>query len=131
MIAPRTLYRKVWDAHVVAHLGGDEWLLYIDRHLVYEVTSPQAFDGLRAAGRAVRRPDLTFAVADHNVPTENRGGGLAAIRDPESRLQVATLERNAREFNVDYAELEGPRHGIVHVIGPQQGLTLPRATIVC
>jgi 3-isopropylmalate/(R)-2-methylmalate dehydratase large subunit len=131
MAAPRTLYQKVWDAHAIAHLGGGEWLLYIDRHLVYEVTSPQAFDGLRAAGRAVRRPDLTFAVADHNVPTENRGGGLAAIRDPESRLQVATLERNAREFNVDYAELEGPRHGIVHVIGPEQGLTLPGATIVC
>jgi 3-isopropylmalate/(R)-2-methylmalate dehydratase large subunit len=131
MTAPRTLYRKVWDAHAIAYLGGDEWLLYIDRHFVYEVTSPQAFDGLRAAGRAVRRPDLTFAVADHNVPTEKRKGGLEAISDPESRLQVATLERNAREFNLNYAELAGPLHGIVHVIGPEQGLTLPGATIVC
>ncbi len=128
---PRTLYRKVWDAHAVAPLGGDEWLLYIDRHLLYEVTSPQAFDGLRAAGRTVRRPDLTFAVADHNVPTENRAGGLAAIRDPDSHLQVATLERNAREFGLSYAELDGPRHGIVHVVGPELGLTLPGATIVC
>ena len=129
--APRTLYRKVWDAHAVALLGGDEWLLYIDRHLLYEVTSPQAFDGLRAAGRKVRRPDLTFAVADHNVPTENRAGGLAAIRDPDSHLQVATLERNARDFGLPYAELDGPRHGIVHVVGPELGLTLPGATIVC
>src|SRR5882762_7539781 len=102
---PRTLYRKVWEAHAIAPLGGEEWLLYIDRHLVYEVTSPQAFDGLRAAGRTVRRPDLTFAVADHNVPTENRAGGLAAIRDPDSHLQVATLERNAREFGLPDAEL--------------------------
>ena len=131
MSEPRTLYRKVWDAHTVAALGGDEWLLYIDRHLLYEVTSPQAFDGLRAAGRKVRRPDLTFAVADHNVPTENRVGGLSAIHDPESHLQVATLEANAREFGLTYAELNGPRHGIVHVVGPEQGLTLPGATIVC
>jgi len=129
--APRTLYGKVWDAHAVAPLGGDEWLLYIDRHLLYEVTSPQAFDGLRLAGRAVRRPDLTFAVADHNVPTENRAGGLAAIADPDSRLQVATLERNAREFALPYAALAGPHHGIVHVTGPELGLTLPGAPIVC
>jgi 3-isopropylmalate/(R)-2-methylmalate dehydratase large subunit len=128
---PRTLYAKIWDAHAVARLDGDEWLLYIDRHLLYEVTSPQAFDGLRAAGRRVRRPDLTFAVADHNVPTQDRAGGLAAISDPDSRLQVATLERNAREFGLDYAELTGPRHGIVHVTGPELGLTLPGATIVC
>lgn len=131
MNAPRTLYRKIWDSHAVAQLEGNEWLLYVDRHLLYEVTSPQAFDGLRAAGRKVRRPDLTFAVADHNVPTENRAGGLAAIRDPESHLQVATLEANAREFGLPYAELDGPRHGIVHVVGPEQGLTLPGSTIVC
>jgi len=131
MNAPRTLYRKVWDAHAIASPGDDEWLLYIDRHLLYEVTSPQAFDGLREAGRRVRRPDLTFAVADHNVPTEHRAGGLAAIRDPDSYLQVATLERNAREFGLAYAELDGPRHGIVHVVGPELGLTLPGATIVC
>ena len=131
MSALRTLYQKVWDAHAIAPMGDDEWLLYIDRHLLYEVTSPQAFDGLREAGRRVRRPDLTFAVADHNVPTENRAGGLAAIRDPESHLQVATLERNAREFGLPYAELAGSRHGIVHVVGPELGLTLPGATIVC
>jgi 3-isopropylmalate/(R)-2-methylmalate dehydratase large subunit len=129
--SPRTLYRKVWDAHAVANLGGDDWLLYIDRHLLYEVTSPQAFDGLRAAGRTARRPDLTFAVADHNVPTEGRAGGLAAIRDGDSRLQVETLERNARDFGLAYADLAGPRHGIVHVVGPELGLTLPGATIVC
>ncbi len=131
MTPPRTLYRKVWDAHAVAELGDDEWLLYIDRHLLYEVTSPQAFDGLRAAGRAVRRPDLTFAVADHNVPTEQRAGGLAAISDPDSHAQVGTLERNAREFGLYYAALDSPRHGIVHVVGPELGLTLPGATIVC
>lgn len=130
-MTPRTLYQKIWDAHAIAHLGGDEWLLYVDRHLLYEVTSPQAFDGLRAAGRQVRRPDLTFAVADHNVPTENRAGGLAAITDPDSHLQVATLERNAKQFGLAYAELDGPRHGIVHVVGPELGLTLPGATIVC
>jgi 3-isopropylmalate/(R)-2-methylmalate dehydratase large subunit len=131
MAAPRTLYRKIWDAHAIADLGGGEWLLYIDRHMLYEVTSPQAFEGLRAAGRTVRRPDLTFAVADHNVPTENRSGGLAAIGDADSRAQVATLERNAQEFGLDYAALTGARHGIVHVVGPELGLTLPGATIVC
>jgi 3-isopropylmalate/(R)-2-methylmalate dehydratase large subunit len=131
MAPPRTLYRKIWDAHAIADLGGGEWLLYIDRHMLYEVTSPQAFEGLRAAGRKVRRPDLTFAVADHNVPTENRASGLAAIDDADSRAQVATLERNAREFGLDYAELTGDRHGIVHVVGPELGLTLPGATIVC
>lgn len=127
----RTLYQKIWDAHAVASLGGEEWLLYIDRHLLYEVTSPQAFDGLRKAGRSVRRPELTFAVADHNVPTENRAGGLEAIDDPDSRMQVATLQRNAREFGLTYADLDSPRHGIVHVVGPELGLTLPGSTIVC
>ncbi len=128
---PKTLYRKIWDAHAVTCLGSDEWLLYIDRHLLYEVTSPQAFDGLREAGRGVRRPDLTFAVADHNVPTHNRAGGLAAIDDPDSRMQVGQLEKNVREFGIAYADLTGPRHGIVHVVGPELGLTLPGATIVC
>jgi 3-isopropylmalate/(R)-2-methylmalate dehydratase large subunit len=131
MTGARTLYRKVWDAHAVADLGGGEWLLYIDRHLIYEVTSPQAFEGLRAAGRSVRRPDLSFAVADHNVPTEFRAGGLAAIRDQDSRLQVAALEANAREFAIPYAALAGPHHGIVHVTAPELGLTLPGLTIVC
>ncbi|QGZ93787.1 3-isopropylmalate dehydratase large subunit [Terricaulis silvestris] len=131
MLRPRTLYEKVWDAHAVANLGGGEWLLYVDRHLLYEVTSPQAFDGLRASHRSVRRPDLTLAVADHNVPTQNRAGGLGAIDDSASRLQVETLERNARDFGLPYAGLTSARHGIVHIIGPEQGLTLPGATIVC
>ena len=128
---PRTLYEKIWNAHTVARLDGEEWLIYVDRHLVYEVTSPQAFEGLRLAGRTVRRPDLTFAVADHNVPTEKRAGGLAAISDPDSRLQVETLEKNAREFGIPYAPLTGPNHGIVHVVGPELGLSLPGAVIVC
>ena len=131
MTAPRTLYRKVWDTHAVADLGGDEWLLYVDRHLLYEVTSPQAFDGLRASGRSVRRPDLTLAVADHNVPTEGRASGLAGIRDADSRLQVATLERNAAEFDLRYVPLTSRRQGIVHVVGPELGLTLPGSVIVC
>ena len=112
MTGPRTLYRKVWDAHAIADLGGGEWLLYIDRHMLYEVTSPQAFEGLRLAGRRVRRPDLTFAVADHNVPTEHRAGGLDAISDPDSRAQVATLERNARDFGLNYAALDGARRAV-------------------
>lgn len=131
MERPRTLYQKIWDAHAVTDLGDGESLLYIDRHLVYEVTSPQAFEGLRAAGRSVRRPDLTFAVADHSVPTENRQQGLASITDPDSRAQVDALEENAREFGIPYAALTGDRHGIVHVVGPELGLTLPGATIVC
>jgi len=131
MSKPRTLYEKLWDSHAIADVGGGEWLLYIDRHLLYEVTSPQAFDGLREAGRRVRRPDLTLAIADHNVPTEGRDGGLAAIADNESRLQVETLERNAAEFGVHYIPLTGRGHGIVHVIGPELGLTLPGMTVVC
>ena len=125
---PRTLYQKIWDAHVVAPASGDEWLLYIDRHLVNEVTSPQAFEALRIAGRTVRRPDLTIAVADHNVPTQARARPIA---DPESRLQVATLERNVVEFGVPYVPLRSGMQGIVHVIGPELGLTLPGLTIVC
>lgn len=128
---PRTLYEKVWDAHVVTRIGPDAALLYVDRHLVYEVTSPQAFEGLRAAGRQVRRPDLTLAVADHNVPTENRQAGVAAIVDPESRLQVETLEENAREFGLRYIPMTSRHQGIVHVIGPELGLTLPGTLIVC
>jgi len=131
MTRPRTLYEKIWDAHAVAHLGSGEWLLYVDRHLLYEVTSPQAFDGLRASGSSVRRPELTLAVADHNVPTQHRAGGVAAIEDVDSRLQVETLERNVRDFGLPYADLTSTRHGIVHVVGPEQGLTLPGATIVC
>ena len=129
--SPRTLFQKVWDAHCVADLGGRAVLLYIDRHLVNEVTSPQAFEGLRLAGRAVRCPEGTIAVADHNVPTEGRVGGVAAIVEPESRLQVETLERNVAEFGVPYIPLVSSEQGIVHIIGPELGLTLPGTTIVC
>lgn len=131
MNAPRTLYQKIWDSHVVAALEGEERLLYVDRHLVYEVTSPQAFEGLRASGRRVRRPDLTLAVADHNVPTQNRARGIDAIKDAASRRQVETLERNAAEFGLRYVPLTSRRQGIVHVIGPELGLTLPGSVIVC
>ena len=129
--APRTLFQKVWDRHIVAKLGETSELLYIDCHLVHEVTSPQAFEGLRLAGRKVRAPHATIAVADHNVPTEGRAGGAAAIADPASRLQVQTLERNAAEFGVPYIPLVSRQQGIVHVIGPELGLTMPGMTIVC
>jgi 3-isopropylmalate/(R)-2-methylmalate dehydratase large subunit len=122
---PRTLFDKIWDAHEVA-----EGLLYIDLHLVHEVTSPQAFESLRLAGRPVRRPDRTLATADHNVPTD---GSTAAqqIRDELSRVQVETLERNAREFGVPIYSIGSRRQGIVHVIGPELGVTQPGMTIVC
>jgi len=125
---PRTLFDKIWDAHVVERLDDGTCVLYIDRHLVHEVTSPQAFEGLRVAGRAVRRPEATIAVVDHNVPTSDRRHGIA---EPESRLQVETLERNVAEFGVPYFPLLDARQGIVHVIGPEQGLSLPGMTIVC
>ncbi len=125
---PRTLFDKIWDAHVVERRDDGSCLIYIDRHLVHEVTSPQAFEGLRASGRRVRRPDLTVAVADHNVPTTNRAAG---IDDEESRIQIETLEANVREFGVPYFAMDDIRQGIVHIIGPEQGLTLPGTTIVC
>ena len=125
---PTTLYDKIWDAHLVHDTPGEAAILYIDRHLVHEVTSPQAFEGLRLAKRRVRRPELTIAVADHNVPTTDRSKGIA---DPESALQVATLENNAREFGVTYYAMDDIRQGIVHIVGPEQGLTLPGQTIVC
>ncbi len=125
---PRTLFDKIWDAHVVERLADGTAILYIDRHLVHEVTSPQAFEGLRLAGRRPRRPDLTFAVADHNVPTSDRSAG---IEEPESRLQVQTLEHNVAEFGITYFPLHDARQGIVHVVGPEQGITLPGLTIVC
>jgi 3-isopropylmalate/(R)-2-methylmalate dehydratase large subunit len=127
-MAPRTLYDKIFDDHVVDRQPDGTCLLYIDRHLVHEVTSPQAFEGLRAAGRKVRRPDLTIAVADHNVPTTDRSKG---IEDPESRTQIETLEQNVREFGVPYFAMDDIRQGIVHIIGPEQGMTLPGMTIVC
>jgi 3-isopropylmalate/(R)-2-methylmalate dehydratase large subunit len=125
---PRTLFDKVWEAHVVERLEDGTCVLYIDRHLVHEVTSPQAFEGLRLAGRRVRRPDATIAVVDHNVPTSDRREG---IREADSRLQVETLERNVAEFGVPYFPVLSERQGIVHIIGPEQGISLPGFTIVC
>ena len=124
---PRTLFDKIWDAHVVETLPDGTAILYIDRHLVHEVTSPQAFEGLRAAGRKVRQPSATLAVADHNVPTSpGRLGG-----DADGIVQLETLERNVAEFAVPYIPIDDARQGIVHVIGPEQGLSLPGMTIVC
>ena len=124
----RTLFDKVWDAHVVRTLDDGRTLLYIDRHLVHEVTSPQAFEGLRLAGRPVRRPDLTFATVDHNVPTTARH---LPITDPLARAQVEALRTNATTFGVPLFDFNSGRQGIVHVIGPELGLTLPGTTIVC
>ena len=129
--SPRTLFQKIWDRHVVSQIDANSILLYIDLHLVNEVTSPQAFEGLRLAGRKVRAPGRTLAVADHNVPTSERAGGLATIADPSSRLQVETLERNVAQFGVPYVPLTSRNQGIVHVIGPELGLTLPGMTVVC
>ncbi len=131
MATPRTLYDKIWDSHLVHERDDDFCVLYIDRHLVHEVTSAQAFEGLRAAGRPVRRPDGTLAVADHNVPTTDRSGGVADIHDDEARLQVETLTRNCAEFGVTLFEMNDARQGIVHIIGPEQGFTQPGNTIVC
>jgi 3-isopropylmalate/(R)-2-methylmalate dehydratase large subunit len=128
MSAPRTLYDKIWDDHIVDRQEDGTCLLYIDRHLVHEVTSPQAFEGLRVTGRKVRAPHKTLAVVDHNVPTTDRSQGIA---DPESALQVATLGQNAAEFGVEYYNERDVRQGIVHVVGPEQGFTLPGTTIVC
>ena len=128
MTVSRTLFDKIWDAHVVNEQDDGTCLLYIDRHLVHEVTSPQAFEGLRAAGRGVRQLESTLAVADHNIPTKDRSAG---ILDETSRVQVETLEKNVAEFGVPYLSLSDIRQGIVHIIGPEQGFTLPGATIVC
>lgn len=124
----KTLFDKIWEQHIVDERQDGSSLIYIDRHLVHEVTSPQAFEGLRVSNRALRRPDLTLAVADHNVPTENRIDG---IKDDIARIQVETLEKNVKEFNVPYISLMDTRQGIVHVIGPEQGFTLPGCTMVC
>ncbi len=123
----KTLFEKIWESHVVRELGGGNALLYIDRHLVHEVTSPQAFEGLRLTGRKVRRPELTFATMDHNVPTDDRFN----IKDPISRAQVEALEKNCREFGVTLYDLKSDLQGIVHIIGPELGLTLPGTTVVC
>jgi 3-isopropylmalate/(R)-2-methylmalate dehydratase large subunit len=128
MATPRTLFDKIWDSHVVDRQEDGTCLIYIDRHLVHEVTSPQAFEGLRMNGRPVRRPDATLAVADHNVPTSDRSLG---IEDPESLLQVDTLTRNCEEFGIELFQMNDVRQGIVHIIGPEQGFTQPGTTIVC
>ncbi|MEQ8480197.1 MAG: 3-isopropylmalate dehydratase large subunit [Hoeflea sp.] len=129
MTAPRTIYDKIWDDHVVSQQDDGTCLLYIDRHLVHEVTSPQAFEGLRTAHRTVRAPDKTLAVVDHNVPTSpDRALG---IKNEESRIQVEALANNAAEFGVEYYNENDRRQGIVHIVGPEQGFTLPGTTIVC
>jgi 3-isopropylmalate/(R)-2-methylmalate dehydratase large subunit len=128
MLKPRTLFDKIWESHLVEVQPDGTCLIYIDRHLVHEVTSPQAFEGLRLSKRRVRRPEAALAVADHNVPTADRAGGIA---DAESRIQVETLEANCREFGIAYLSMDDIRQGIVHIIGPEQGFTLPGTTIVC
>jgi 3-isopropylmalate/(R)-2-methylmalate dehydratase large subunit len=128
MDRPLTLYEKIWNAHVVERREDGTCLVYIDRHLVHEVTSPQAFDGLREAGRKVRRPDLTLAVPDHNLPTTSR---KLPIADPDSAEQLAALEANVAEFEIPYIPATAAEQGIVHVVGPEQGFSLPGTTIVC
>ena len=131
---PRTLYEKIWADHVVEQRDDGTCLIYIDRHLVHEVTSPQAFSGLRANGRTVRRPDLTLAVPDHNLPTTARrdaAGRPLPIADPESAAQLDALTRNTADFGIDYIDALAPAQGIVHVVGPEQGFTLPGTTLVC
>ncbi|MGP1353911.1 MAG: 3-isopropylmalate dehydratase large subunit [Parasphingopyxis sp.] len=134
MTRPRTLYEKIWDAHVVERRDDGTCIVFIDRHLVHEVTSPQAFEGLRAAGRKVRRPDLTLAVPDHNLPTTPRrdaAGNRIPIADPMSAKQLEALEANAPAFGIRYIDDAAPEQGIVHVVGPEQGFTLPGCTLVC
>lgn len=131
---PQTLYEKIWASHVVERRDDGTCLIYIDRHLVHEVTSPQAFEGLRVAGRRVRRPDLTLAVPDHNLPTTARvdaAGVPLPIADPESAQQLDALRRNTAEFGIDYIDATAVQQGIVHVVGPELGFTLPGSTLVC
>src|SRR5580704_15977534 len=127
----RTLYDKIWDAHLVSTDPGGESVLYIDLHLIHEVTSPQAFAGLRATHRHVRRPDRTLAVADHNIPTEGQALGVDAIADPESRLQLQTLIRNTEDEKIEFFPMGDVGNGIVHVVGPEQGRIQPGMTAVC
>ena len=128
MAAPRTLFDKIWDQHLVDQQDDGTCLIYIDRHLVHEVTSPQAFEGLRNSDRMVRRPDATLAVPDHNVPTTDRSKG---IEEEQSRIQVETLQQNCKDFGIQLFDVDDIRQGIVHIIGPEQGFTLPGMTIVC
>ena len=124
----RTLFDKLWDSHVVKQLPNGTALLYIDRHLIHEVTSPQAFEGLRLAGRKIHSPEAMMAVIDHNVPTTDRD---KPMEEGESRHQIEVLEKNVREFGVPFIPLKSARQGIVHVVGPEEGITLPGMTIVC
>ena len=130
-MAGKTLYDKIWDAHVVDTDAGGESILYIDLHLIHEVTTPQAFAGLRAARRPVRRPDRTLAVADHNVPTEGQALGIDKVADEEARLQLQTLYKNVDDYGIEFFPMGDIRNGIVHVVGPEQGRTQPGMTIVC
>src|ERR1700756_217230 len=127
-MATRTLFEKIWDAHLVAQPAGRSPILYIDLHLVHEVTSPQAFDGLRAARRQVRQPARTVATVDHNIPTEPRG---TPITDLVAAKQIAALQANCKEFGIRLFDMDSPEQGIVHVIGPELGITQPGMTIVC
>src|SRR5437879_9362389 len=128
MSTKRTLFEKIWDQHLVAQPDGRSSIIYIDLHLVHEVTSPQAFEGLRVSGRSVRQPSRTVATVDHNVPTEPRG---TPITDPIAARQIEALQSNCREFGVRLFDIDSPDQGIVHVIGPELGLTQPGMTIVC
>ena len=133
MAAPRTMFDKIWDSHLVDSSDGNP-LIYIDRHLVHEVTSPQAFEGLRTAGRTVRRPDCTLVTVDHNVPTTDRTDFVNVetfIKEPDSLTQVMALEENVKEFGLTYFGMDDARQGIVHIVGPEQGFTLPGSTVVC
>ena len=128
---PRTLYDKLWDLHEVIQREDGTYLLYIDRHLVHEVTSPQAFEGLRLSGRTTWRASSNKATPDHNIPTTDRELGIDGITDEVSRLQVTTLDDNCKEFGIEQFDITDQRQGIVHVVGPEQGITLPGMTIVC
>ena len=132
-MTPQTLYDKLWSSHLVSQRDDGTALLYIDRHLIHEVTSPQAFEGLRLAGRKLWRADAILATPDHNVPSDSaeRSGGVAGISDEVSRIQVQTLDDNCADFDLLEFTINDPRQGIVHVVGPEQGVTLPGMTIVC
>src|SRR5438445_9135365 len=127
---PKTMFEKIWEAHVVREAPGESTILYIDRHLVHEATSPQAFAGLRTASRPVRRPDATIAVLDHNIPTVS-GRRMLDVVDKDSELCITTMEQNARDFDLTLFDMSDQRQGIVHIIGPELGLTLPGMTLVC
>src|SRR5229473_1339153 len=127
---PKTMFEKIWDAHIVRDVPGESAVLYIDRHLVHEVTSPQAFASLKASGRTVRKPEATIAVLDHNIPT-TQGRRMLDVVDPALHESITTLERNVREYGITFFDMANARQGIVHVIGPELGITLPGMTLVC